>query len=264
MLVLTTHSKEVTPLFLHFKLCGFFFICILTSTLPSPTLPHTLPNSIARPYLPPRSGLRKLDDDPKMSPKTAAKPAKLPVTVDKPTPYHFDLGLLLANDPNPLSISPDTREADLAAVARDGTQVLINQLLTTCPISATKEGVLLTLPPAQTALPREKPIPAPKAETKWSAFAKRRGIKSKTREQRRNLAYDEATGEFGRKWGYKGANKAGQDEPIIEVPFNSRKELERKEGTSIRGDRRREIREKIKKNEKQMRKNQGRNAEGGR
>lgn len=208
--------------------------------------------------------LEKLDDDPKMSPKTAAKPAKLPVTVDKPTPYHFDLGLLLANDPNPLSISSDTREADLAAVARDGTQVLINQLLTTCPISATKEGVLLTLPPAQTALPREKPIPAPKAETKWSAFAKRRGIKSKTREQRRNLAYDEATGEFGRKWGYKGANKAGQDEPIIEVPFNSRKELERKEGTSIRGDRRREIREKIKKNEKQMRKNQGRNAEGGR
>ncbi|KAK1754858.1 ribosomal biogenesis regulatory protein [Echria macrotheca] len=202
------------------------------------------------------------------APSAAAtsKPAKLPVTVDKPTPYTFDLGLLLAQDPNPLSLttttsSPETREAELAAIARDGTQSLINQLLTTCPISATKEGVLLSLPPPQTALPREKPVPAVKAETKWSAFAKRRGIKPKTREQRRNLAYDEVTGEFGRKWGYKGANKAGQDEPIIEVPFNSRKEAERKEGTTIRGDKRREVREKIKRNERKMRRNQ-RNAEG--
>ncbi|KAK0655700.1 ribosomal biogenesis regulatory protein, partial [Cercophora newfieldiana] len=191
---------------------------------------------------------------------TASAP-KLPVTVDKPTPYTFDLGLLIANDPNPLEIDsdPSQREASLAAIARDGTQVLINQLLTACPITSTPAGVLLSLPPPQTILPREKPIPAPKAETKWSAFAKRRGIKPKTREQRRNLAYDEATGEFGRKWGYQGANKAGQDEPIIEIHHNSKKELERKEGTSIRGDKRREIREKIKRNERKMRKNQRNN-----
>jgi len=195
--------------------------------------------------------------------KTQQTP-KLPVTVDKPTPYTFDLGLLLANDPNPLSIStdPSQREASLAAIARDGTQSLINQLLTTCQISATPAGVLLSLPPPQTPLPREKPVPAPKAETKWSAFAKRRGIKPKTREQRRNVAYDEATGEFGRKWGYKGANKAGQDEPILEVAIHSRKEQERKEGTTIRGDKRREIREKIKRNERKMRRNQRNATEG--
>ncbi|KAK0746085.1 ribosome biogenesis regulatory protein-domain-containing protein [Schizothecium vesticola] len=189
---------------------------------------------------------------------TKSKTPKLPVTVDKPTPYYFDLGLLLANDPNPLSLPSNTanREAALAAVARDGTQVLINQLLTTCPISSTSAGVLLSLPPIQTPLPREKPVPAPKAETKWSAFAKRRGIAPKTREQRRNLALDEVTGEYGRKWGYQGANKAGQDEPIVEVAFNSKKELERKEGTTIRGDKRREIREKVKRNERKMRNNQ--------
>ncbi|KAK4105888.1 RRS1-domain-containing protein [Parathielavia hyrcaniae] len=153
------------------------------------------------------------------------KPAKLPVTVDKPTPYTFDLGLLLSNDPNPVSVPPTTAttttdrtalETHLTSVARDGAQVLINQLLTACPITSHREGVLLALPPPQTPLPREKPVPAPKPETKWSAFAKRRGIKPKTREQRRNQQYNEATGEFERKWGYKGANKAGQDDAVIE------------------------------------------------
>ncbi|KAK4157844.1 ribosomal biogenesis regulatory protein [Chaetomidium leptoderma] len=199
----------------------------------------------------------------------APKTPKLPVTVDKPTPYNFDLGLLLANDPNPVSVprtttassDPSILESHLANVARDGAQVLINQLLTTCAITSTSSGVLLSLPHAQTPLPREKPVPAPKPETKWSAFAKRRGIKPKTREQRRNLQYDEATGEFGRKWGYQGANKAGQDDAIIEVKFNSKKEAERKEGTTVRGDKRREIREKVKRNERRMRKNQ-RHSEG--
>ncbi|KAL2259806.1 hypothetical protein VTK26DRAFT_6380 [Humicola hyalothermophila] len=192
------------------------------------------------------------------------KPAKLPVTVDKPTPYNFDLGLLLANDPNPVALprTTDTAtiESHLASVARDGAQVLINQLLTTCPISSTASGVLLSLPPAQTPLPREKPVPAPKPETKWSAFAKRRGIKPKTREQRRNLQYNEATGEWERRWGYKGANKGGeQTEPIIEL--NERVEAQRKEGTSVRGDKRREIRERVKRNERRMRRNERRAAE---
>ncbi|KAK3329753.1 ribosomal biogenesis regulatory protein [Apodospora peruviana] len=188
---------------------------------------------------------------------TATK-EKLTVVVDKPTPYTFDLGLLLANDPNPLSIGPSEREASLAAIARDGAQSLINQLLTVCPISSTPAGVLLSLPPAQTPLPREKPVPAPKAETKWSAFAKRRGIAPKTREQRRNLQLNEETGTFERRWGYKGANKAGQDDAIIELKTST--EANRKEGTTVRGDKRREIRERVKRNERRMKKNQRNNA----
>jgi regulator of ribosome biosynthesis len=80
---------------------------------------------------------------------------KLPVTVNKPTPYTFDLGLLLANDPNPLLLEGNL-EDDLAATARDGAQALLNQLLSTCPITSTPAGVLLTLPPPTTTLPREK------------------------------------------------------------------------------------------------------------
>jgi regulator of ribosome biosynthesis len=83
------------------------------------------------------------------------RPKPLPVTVQKPTPYTFDLGLLLANDPNPLLLSPNAEES-LSATARDGAQALLNQLLTTCPISSTEAGVLLSLPPITTALPREK------------------------------------------------------------------------------------------------------------
>jgi hypothetical protein len=79
----------------------------------------------------------------------------LPVTVQKPTPYTFDLGLLLANDPNPLLLSSNLEES-LYTVARDGAQALLNQLLTTCPIASTDSGVLLSLPPIATALPREK------------------------------------------------------------------------------------------------------------
>lgn len=83
-------------------------------------------------------------------------PSKLPVVVNKPTPYKFDLGLLLASDPNPLLTTTENLEEDLANTARDGAQVLLNQLLSTCPISSTPNGVLLSLPGIETKLPREK------------------------------------------------------------------------------------------------------------
>jgi regulator of ribosome biosynthesis len=81
--------------------------------------------------------------------------SRLPVVVNKPTPYTFDLGLLLANDPNPLLLEGEL-DQDLAATARDGAQALLNQLLSTCPITSTPSGVLLSLPGIETHLPREK------------------------------------------------------------------------------------------------------------
>ncbi|KAI0194573.1 ribosomal biogenesis regulatory protein [Astrocystis sublimbata] len=143
---------------------------------------------------------------------------KLEVAVERPTPYTFDLGLLLANDANPINTSTpaettsmgvDPLEAQLIATARDGAQGLINQLLTTCPISSTPQGVLLALPAPSTALPREKPLPETKPPTKWEQFAAKRGIKPKTREQRRMKAnqFNEETGEWEKTWGY---NKDGR------------------------------------------------------
>ncbi|KAM5351692.1 hypothetical protein ACJ41O_004415 [Fusarium nematophilum] len=179
---------------------------------------------------------------------------KLPVAVEKPSPYTFDLGHLLAEDPNPVTLDHSDLEQSLAELARDGAQSLINQLLTTCPLNSTTDGVLLTLPAPSTRLPREKPVPQAKPPTKWERFAAKKGIKPKTREQRRNLAYDEDTGEWKRKWGYKGLNKKGEDYPIVEVDMEA--ERKRKEGTSVRGDGRRERKERVKRNDRKMRKNQ--------
>lgn len=179
---------------------------------------------------------------------------KLPVAVNKPTPYNFDLGLLLANDPNPLELNKSAIEESLAATARDGAQALINQLLTTCPLQSTSDGVLLTLPPPSTDLPREKPIPKAKEPTKWERFAAKRGIKPKTREQRKNLVFDEDSQEWRRKWGYKGMNKKGEDDWVTEV--DPVKETNLAEGQTLQGEKRRERKERIKRNERKMRKNQ--------
>ncbi|PNY24526.1 Regulator of ribosome biosynthesis [Tolypocladium capitatum] len=182
-----------------------------------------------------------------------AKP-KLPIAVEKPTPYTFDLGHLLAQDPNPITLDHSSLEQSLAEVARDGAQSLINQLLTTCPLGSTTDGVLLTLPPPTTRLPREKPVPEAKPPTKWERFAAKKGIRPKTREQRRNLAFDEDSGEWKRKWGYQGLNKKGEGDWLVEVDMD--KEKDRKEGTSVRGDGRRERKERLQRNERKMRKNE--------
>ncbi|KAI0459308.1 ribosomal biogenesis regulatory protein [Xylaria acuta] len=170
---------------------------------------------------------------------------KLDVAVERPTPYTFDLGLLLANDANPISTSTpaetssmgvDPVEAQLIATARDGAQGLINQLLTTCPVSSTPQGVLLSLPAPGTALPREKPMPDPKGPTKWEQFAAKRGIRPKTREQRRmkSQKFNEETGQWEKTWGF---NKDGrvdrkekgmvQQDWLVEV--DEKKEREEKE-----------------------------------
>ncbi|OTB03793.1 hypothetical protein M426DRAFT_321506 [Hypoxylon sp. CI-4A] len=181
---------------------------------------------------------------------TPTSKPKLEVSVNRPTPYTFDLGLLLANDPNPLNTSTPaesssnmdttntsaTLEAQLAATARDGAQALINQLLSTLPLNTTSSGVLLSLPASTTPLPREKPLPTPKAPTKWEQFAARKGIKPKTREQRhaKSQKYNEQTGEWERTWGYdKGGAKKRRDEGMVQqdwlVEVDETKEREERE-----------------------------------
>ncbi|KAK8114556.1 regulator of Ty1 transposition protein 10 [Apiospora kogelbergensis] len=164
----------------------------------------------------------------------ASTKPKLDISVDKPTPYTFDLGLLLANDANPLppSTSSGDLEERLAATARDGAQALINQMLTTLPLSSTPAGVLLTLPQTTTPLPREKPLPAQKEKTKWQQFAERKGIKPKTREQRREKSrtFNEDKGEWEKTWGYKGKRKEGvvPDDWVVEVNEKTEREAEEK------------------------------------
>ncbi|CAX44346.1 ribosome biogenesis [nuclear export] protein, putative [Candida dubliniensis CD36] len=154
-----------------------------------------------------------------------------PVTVDKPIPNTYDLGNLATFDPNPLDneklLSKDEsiKEDHLQSVTRDNVQLLINQILS-LPVKTTTEThgsstgqnstmTLIQLPEPTTILPREKPIPKAKPLTKWQQFAARKGIKPKTKDGK--MVYDENTGEWVPKWGYKGKNKSIDDQWLVEV-----------------------------------------------
>ena len=169
--------------------------------------------------------------------------------MNKPTPFTFDLGNLLANDPNPVPASAD--EATLTATARDAAQALINQLLSTCEIKSNSEGVHLVLPAPTTPLPREKPIPTAAEKTKWEKFAAKNGIKDKKRDGK--LVYDEASGEWVPKWGYKGKNKEGENDWLVEV--DEKKEAKTGTAHDARADSRKERKERIRRNERKERAN---------
>ncbi|KAI9842477.1 MAG: Rhodanese- sulfurtransferase [Sclerophora amabilis] len=185
-----------------------------------------------------------------------SKPQRLPVTVNRPTPYTFDLGYLLASDPNPLT---STTEAALSSNARDGAQALLNQLMTTCPIESTSSGVLLTLPNTSTALPREKRLPPQKTLTKWQQFAAKKGIKDKKKGEGK-LVYDEATAEWVPKYGYKGVNKKEEGQWLVEV--DEKAEKRNGEGEA-RTAGRRERKDGVRRNERRMKANERRARKSG-
>jgi regulator of ribosome biosynthesis len=80
-----------------------------------------------------------------------------------------------------------------------------------------EDAVLAQLPPPAFRLPREKPVPEQKAETKWEAFAKLKGIK-KTKRSR--MVWDEEKGDWAPRYGYKRANDDTKAW-LIPVPENA-------------------------------------------
>lgn len=121
----------------------------------------------------------------------------------------------------------------------------------------------MTLPPPTTPLPREKRVPAEKQATTWEKFAAKKGIKDKKRGEGK-VVFDEAKGEWVPKWGYKGRNKEGEGEWIVEVDEKKEKEREKEgDGKSVRGDGRRERAEKIKRNQRKQRANGRRDRKSG-
>ncbi|MCJ1408601.1 Rhodanese- sulfurtransferase [Ptychographa xylographoides] len=194
--------------------------------------------------------------------ESATKLERLPITISKPIPYTFDLGNLLCNDTNPLPPSPS--DSQICSAARDCAQALINQLLTTCPITShPSNGVLLTLPSSTTILPREKPLPAERQQTKWEKFAKKKGIKDKKRGEGK-MVYEEETGEWVPKWGYKGRNKDGEGDWIVEVDEKKEIEVQGKgDGSTLQGEGRRERVDKVRRNDRKQRANERKERKAG-
>ncbi|KAG5204894.1 hypothetical protein JEQ12_019339 [Ovis aries] len=141
------------------------------------------------------------------------------ITVQKELELEFDLGNLLASDRNPptgLRHAGPTQEAELRALARDNTQLLINQLWQ-LPTERVEEALVARLPEPSTRLPREKPVPRPRPLTRWQQFARLKGIRPK---KKTNLVWDEVSGQWRRRWGYQRA-RDDTKEWLIEVPGNA-------------------------------------------
>lgn len=75
-------------------------------------------------------------------------------------------------------------------------------------------------------------------------------------ERKKKLVYDDATGEWVPKWGYKGKNKQGEGDWLVEVDMKKEREREAagKEG-GVRGLPRKDRIERVKRNERKQRAN---------
>ncbi|EEC03630.1 regulator of ribosome synthesis, putative [Ixodes scapularis] len=83
-----------------------------------------------------------------------------PTYVEKDLDLAFDLGTLLATDPNPLDaqkLRSESREEYLTELARGNTQLLINKLFE-LPTERVEDVIVAKLPDGTTRLPREKPV----------------------------------------------------------------------------------------------------------
>ncbi|KAA8911581.1 hypothetical protein TRICI_003739 [Trichomonascus ciferrii] len=189
---------------------------------------------------------------------------KSSTTVEKTIPVNYDFGNLAVFDTNPLDSSEldsDLMEVYFTSVARDNVQLLINQILQ-LPVQKTTDSnsssgtqdstmALFNLPQPTTALPREKPLPKPKAPTKWERFAAEKGIQKKAKDGK--LVYDEDTGSWVPKWGYGGKNKQLDDQWLVEVDDKPKKQGD--ELIDPRTLNRAERKRLIKKNQRRQEKN---------
>lgn len=124
----------------------------------------------------------------------------------------------------------------------------------------------MSLPvPSTQPLPRWKPLPKPPAPTKWELFARKKGIGkyggnraggAALEDRRKNTVYDEEKGEWVKKWGYKGKNKDGESDWLVELDDKKLKTEEGLEnGAGIRGEGRRERKERMRRQERKERNN---------
>ncbi|OQR98206.1 ribosome biogenesis regulatory protein [Achlya hypogyna] len=122
--------------------------------------------------------------------------------VAKADDLSYDLGNLAAFDTHPFGVKNTTDEKEIKAAARENVQLLINQIFD-LPRQMTDMGPMAQLPAGSTVIPREKPLPKPKVETRWEKFAREKGIDNKKKDR---MVWDEAKQAWAPRWGYKRAN----------------------------------------------------------
>ncbi|KAH6914746.1 ribosome biogenesis regulatory protein-domain-containing protein [Coprinopsis sp. MPI-PUGE-AT-0042] len=173
----------------------------------------------------------------------AQKAREQSVLVEKETPLITDAGHLLVTDLNIIDEESyaENLEEHLQSLARDGVQVLIGKLFS-LPTTSSDEGPLAQLPPQEYLLPRQKPLPKPKPQTKWEKFAAAKGISHKKRDRKE---WDEEKQDWVNRWGRDGKNKQLEEQWLTEVKRNADADH------NPQLEARKERKERVAKNEKQ-------------
>jgi len=127
--------------------------------------------------------------------------------VKKEDDLTYDLGNLAAFDTHPFKPSNIADEKELTKHARENVQLLVNHIFD-LPRVMTDVGPMAQLPVPTFNIPREKPLPKPKVETRWEKFAKDKGIENR---KKGRMVWDEAKQDWAPRWGYKRANDDSQD-----------------------------------------------------
>ncbi|XP_043243922.1 ribosome biogenesis regulatory protein homolog [Amphibalanus amphitrite] len=141
-----------------------------------------------------------------------------PTDVEKEVDLEYDIGLLLASDPNPLdhdALHAD-RDGYLQQLARDNCQLLFNRLYQ-LPTQTKDDVTTVNLPAAQLRMPREKPAPKPKPLTKWEEYAKAKGI---SRNKKGKKIWDTELKRWVPRYGAKKAQADREKNWVMEVPAN--------------------------------------------
>lgn len=145
---------------------------------------------------------------------TKYKPTSVESKIIPPTLDLFNLTII---DINPIDLG-----TDLVSLTRDNTQLLVNAIfaLPSERLEGDSGSLVAKLPDLKSSIipiPREKSIPKQKPKTKWEKFAQERGIQKvkKTKE-----VYDENSGTYLPRHGYKSAKNDPMNDWIKEVPLN--------------------------------------------
>jgi len=112
-------------------------------------------------------------------------------------------------------IAPLHPKADLLKQTRDNVQLLVNKVFGLAREDS-DDGPTAVVPPEDGfRLPRQRPIPKVKPETRWEKFMKERKM---TKRKRSRLVFDEISGDWKPRWGFK-SGKESEDRAngIMEV-----------------------------------------------
>ena len=118
----------------------------------------------------------------------------------------YDLGNLMAFDPvttvdESSIVSNDEYRKDIILST---TRHLVGKLWELPSEDTELDGKIAFLPRPATKLPREKPLPAPKEQTRWEKFAERKGIKNTKRSR---IVWDENAQDWVPRYGLGSAKK---------------------------------------------------------